>query len=97
MLERSKNMNTIVKPNPEMVDDENPEWTDEMFSHAKNISEIPEMQAFIKSNRGRPKSNHPKKSISIRLSPDVLDYFKSTGKGWQTRIDKILTDYVSEQ
>ncbi|MBJ7536973.1 BrnA antitoxin family protein [Marinomonas sp. C1424] len=44
--------------------------------------------------RGRPKSDNPKVSTTIRLSPDVLDYFKNEGKGWQSRIDKALKEYV---
>jgi uncharacterized protein (DUF4415 family) len=34
--------------------------------------------------------------VSIRLTPSVVEYFKSTGKGWQTRIDEVLKDYVEE-
>ncbi len=85
--------NTLI-PNPELVDDENPEWTDEMFAQAKPASKFPELQGLLKSNRGRPKVDNPKKTISIRLSNDTLAYFKATGKGWQTRIDEILTKYA---
>jgi uncharacterized protein (DUF4415 family) len=35
-----------------------------------------------------------KKPVSIRLSPDIIDYFKSDGKGWQTKINTILREYV---
>lgn len=44
---------------------------------------------------GRPKSSTHKKPISIRLSPEVVNYFKDTGKGWQTRVDEVLKDYVA--
>lgn len=44
---------------------------------------------------GRPKAENPKTPISIRLSPEVVDYFKRTGKGWQTRMDEVLKDYVA--
>jgi len=44
---------------------------------------------------GRPKSSTHKKPISIRLSSEVVDYFKDTGKGWQTRMDEVLKDYVA--
>jgi uncharacterized protein (DUF4415 family) len=37
-----------------------------------------------------------KKSISIRLDEDVIDFFKSTGKGYQTRMNAILRHYVRE-
>ena len=39
---------------------------------------------------GRPKATAPKRSVHLRLSPDVLDHFRATGKGWQTRIDEAL-------
>ena len=43
---------------------------------------------------GRPKSDNPKKPVSIRLSSDVVSYFRDTGKGWQTRVDEVLKEYV---
>ncbi len=46
---------------------------------------------------GRPTADVTKQPVSIRLSPDVLAYFKSTGKGWQTRIDAVLRDYVQSR
>ncbi len=36
------------------------------------------------------------KPFTIRLSPDVLEAFKSTGKGWQTRIDGVLKEWLNE-
>ncbi len=62
----------------------------------KSASQLPIIDSLIRSNRGRPKLEKTKKTISIRLSQDTLEYFKSSGKGWQTRIDKILTKYVLE-
>jgi uncharacterized protein (DUF4415 family) len=35
---------------------------------------------------GRPRSSNPRKLISIRLPTDVLERWKATGPGWQTRI-----------
>ena len=46
---------------------------------------------------GRPKMENPKTPVSIRLSPEVVDYFKGTGKGWQTRVNEVLKDYVAHQ
>ncbi|WP_440617155.1 BrnA antitoxin family protein [Cysteiniphilum sp. 6C5] len=36
---------------------------------------------------------HKKKSITIRLDSDVIDYFKSMGKGYQTKINSVLREY----
>ena len=38
-----------------------------------------------------------KKSISIRLDEDVIDFFKASGKGYQTRINAVLRHYMKEQ
>jgi uncharacterized protein (DUF4415 family) len=46
--------------------------------------------------KGRPKTDNPKQAINIRLSQEVLVHFKSTGKGWQSRIDLALLDLVSQ-
>jgi uncharacterized protein (DUF4415 family) len=50
-----------------------------------------------RSLRGRPKLAQKKDLVSIRYSPEVLDYFKSLGAGWQTRIDTVLLNYVHTQ
>lgn len=44
--------------------------------------------------RGRPKSDSKKLLVSVRYSPEVLTYFKSTGVGWQSRMDGVLREYV---
>jgi uncharacterized protein (DUF4415 family) len=44
--------------------------------------------------RGRPRSDAPKQRITIRLSPDVLMKFKAAGRGWQTRVDLALRDWL---
>lgn len=38
----------------------------------------------------------PKNAISIRLDQDVVDFFKATGKGYQTRINAVLRHYMQE-
>ena len=51
----------------------------------------------LKSVRGRPKSENKKLLVSVRYSPEVLAYFKSTGEGWQSRMDGVLREYVEKQ
>jgi len=51
----------------------------------------------LRSFRGRPKSENAKKLVSVRYSPEVLAYFKSTGEGWQSRMDGVLRDYVARR
>ena len=82
------------KPDPYLIDEENPELTDEYFNNARPFKEaFPELYASWKRTRGKQK--RPTKSqVTLRLSPEVLDYFKSTGNGWQTRIDEALLNVI---
>jgi uncharacterized protein (DUF4415 family) len=48
----------------------------------------------LRSLRGRPKSESKKLLVSVRYSPEVVAYFKSTGEGWQSRMDSVLREYV---
>ena len=51
----------------------------------------------MQAMRGRPKLTNAKLLVSVRYSPEVLEYFKSTGSGWQSRMDGVLKDYVSRK
>jgi uncharacterized protein (DUF4415 family) len=51
----------------------------------------------MRSLRGRPKSANKKLLVSIRYSPEVVAYFKSTGEGWQARMDSVLRQYVARR
>lgn len=51
----------------------------------------------LKALRGRPKSPSRKLLVSIRYSPEVVAYFRSTGDGWQSRMDQVLRRYVARQ
>jgi uncharacterized protein (DUF4415 family) len=53
------------------------------------------LQAKLKP-RGRPLAQTTKERITIRLSPGVVEKFRSTGPGWQTRVDAALTDWLKE-
>lgn len=50
----------------------------------------------LRTLRGRPKSNNKKLLVSVRYSPEVVAYFKSTGEGWQSRMDEALREYVEQ-
>ena len=38
-----------------------------------------------------------KKQITLRIDPDVIDFFKKQGKGYQTVINEVLRKYVEAQ
>lgn len=51
----------------------------------------------LRALRGRPPSPNRKQLVSIRYSPHVLDYFRSTGSGWQARMNAVLETYVTSE
>ncbi|MGY6274782.1 BrnA antitoxin family protein [Methylomonas sp. MgM2] len=50
----------------------------------------------FKPSRGRPVAESRKVPISIRLSPEVVDAFKATGRGWQSRLDDALKEWLKD-
>ena len=59
--------------------EELPELTDDMIARGRV------------NKGGRPRSENPKKLISIRLPEDVIQRWRATGPGWQTRMAETLT------
>jgi len=85
------------KPNPELIDDDNPEWTEETFRAAVRFSDLPEdMQAKLRSIRG-PGKKPSKIQTAIRFDPDVLAALKATGRGWQTRVNDVMREWVAKR
>jgi uncharacterized protein (DUF4415 family) len=81
------------RPDPELIDDENPEWTEEDFKRAVPFAKLPEpLKAKL---LGRPKAAQTKERITIRLSPEVVQAFRATGNGWQTRVDAALKEWLA--
>lgn len=78
------------------TDPDSPIWTGADFRRARPAREVlPEIfgKTIAKKMlrpRGRPKTNNARTSISLRLPPDVLERWKATGPGWQTRMVKVL-------
>lgn len=65
--------------------DDAPELTKEFFRTA----DIYEGERLLR--RGRPPVGaRAKQAIKLRISPDVLDFFRAGGPGWQTRINAAL-------
>ena len=57
----------------------------------------PEKFARARVRRGWPPVATPKVSTTIRLSQDVLAHFKAGGRGWQTRINVALCEWIQNQ
>jgi uncharacterized protein (DUF4415 family) len=73
-------------------DDNDVIWTEEMFRRAAIYDGerlVRPATGTVKSV-GRPPVPNPKRQVTLRLDPDVIERFRATGKGWQSRINAAL-------
>src|SRR5258706_10082544 len=93
-----KKADAIWNKGSELIDDDGEirELTSADFKTMKPFSSLPlDLQKKLKAiNRGVQKAP-VKKPISIRLSTDVLEGFKATGSGWQSRMDDALREWLA--
>ena len=74
-------------------DTENPEWTAEDFRRSRPAAEmLPEIVEEYRKGRG-PQKQPKKVQTTLRLSPEVLEFFKMQGPGWQKKIDEALKEW----
>ncbi|MBI5450799.1 MAG: BrnA antitoxin family protein [Gammaproteobacteria bacterium] len=90
------------KPNPELISDDAPELDSEWFKHAGPAEKVlpSELLAVLPKRRpGQrgPQKKAPKVSVNLRLSPEVVDRFRSSGPGWQKRVDEALKEWLDAQ
>ena len=60
-----------------------PELTDDQLAGAT-------LEIGGKPVRGRPRLDHPKTAIKLRIDADIVRHFRNGGPGWQTRINDTL-------
>lgn len=74
---------------------DNPEMTEAEIAELRPFREVfPDLADAIDRKLGRPKAESPKKAISIRLDQEVIDRFKASGDGWQSRMNEALRKAV---
>jgi uncharacterized protein (DUF4415 family) len=76
--ERVKSMSEEEIQRGAEADPDSPPWTEEELANARLV--LP--------------SGGPKVPVSIRLDPEIVDYFKEQGSGYQSRINAVLLAYV---
>ena len=95
----------MAKPLPLTdADGEVRELTDEDLKHFRPAAEVlpeifgTELAAKMLSAKkpGRPRTDTPKIFTGIRLDAEVLEAFRATGRGWQTRINDALKEWLKE-
>lgn len=94
------------KIKPDMIDNDNPEWTADDFARARPARDVlpeilgPKVAADLLKRR--PGQRGPQKAplkvpVNVRLSPEVLAKFKATGPGWQNRMEDALKDWLAKR
>ena len=64
-------------------------------AEADGIEPIPDPdEGVFDWSRAQVEMPQPKKPVSLRLDADVVDFFKTQGKGYQTRINAVLRTYM---
>mgnify|MGYP001605734235 CR=1 FL=1 len=84
-------MKKKTKIGPDTPDEENPEWTDADFARAKPLDHFPELARLVRGRGERgPQKSPTKQQVTLRLDRDVVERFRATGEGWQSRINAAL-------
>lgn len=78
-------------------EDASPELDEAMIAQFKPAEQLlPAVVAAYRRGRG-PQKKPRKVPVSIRLSPEVVGYFRAKGAGWQSEIDDVLNEYIAAQ
>ena len=77
---------------------DNPKWTEKDIARAKPFAAMfPELAASYRRARGPQKSPTKAAAVSLRLDRRIIDHFRATGEGWQTRINNVLLEVIGKR
>ena len=78
------------------VGDDIPELTEEDLGRARPIDDFPKLKAALERARGQrgPQKSPTKSRVGLRLDQEVVEHFRATGPGWQSRINDVLLEHV---
>ncbi len=90
-----------MRKKPDLMDEENPEWTSEDFAKARSLREIMP-SAFFEGmeklrKRGRPRLASPKVVFSLRLPADLVQALQASGLDYRARVEKVLRAAVAKK
>jgi len=97
----SRKMDVLPAELPPLVDEDGEvrELTEADFKHFRPAMEvIPHIVEAFERARGQrgPQKAPVKDRIGLRLDHAVVEYFRASGPGWQSRINDILADHVKQ-
>ena len=88
-------------PRPDAVDTDNPEATKEWFARARPARDVlPALvgdataKDMLAPKRRRAPLSQTKEHVNIRLDADIVQSFRASGAGWQTRLNNALRDWL---
>jgi uncharacterized protein (DUF4415 family) len=95
-----KNIGMLPSDRPPLTDADGEvrELTEEDFKHFRPSSDaIPDIINAFERMRGMrgPQKSPVKERVGLRLDADVVEHFRSTGSGWQARVNEILKQHVA--
>lgn len=77
--------------------EDSPELTDDTMARARPVLEFPELAGFFRQRGERGPQKAPvKERVGLRLNKTVVEHFRNTGPGWQSRINEVLENYVKD-
>lgn len=83
---------SLTTPEGELRED----LSDEELSRFRPSAEVLPETVFARLSRGgRPVSDNPKILTTVRFDAEVLAAFKATGRGWQTRMNDALKEWLA--
>jgi uncharacterized protein (DUF4415 family) len=65
------------------------------IAHDSDTYEPSDLELSLMRRPGRPIGSGTKRQITLRLDADLIDTFKASGDGWQTRINAVMRDAVA--
>jgi uncharacterized protein (DUF4415 family) len=88
---------------PDLTDPDNPEVTPEQFATSVRVADYPSLEAaeaaakekyYAAQRRRGPQKAPRKQMVTLRLDAQVLERFRATGKGWQSRMNDTLAQHL---
>ena len=81
---------TLIRP----TDSEDAQITAAALTDPDNLPLTDAELSQFKPMRGRPLGSGTKEQVTLRLDAKILEQFRATGSGWQTRINDALLDWA---
>lgn len=89
---KTKSGHILELPSPE----EDAQITAAALSDPDNLPLTDAELSQFKRGRGRPQGSGKKEQVTIRIDAEILEQFRATGNGWQTRINDALRDWMKQ-